>query len=75
MTDSTLQRPRNLQVHKSVRIVLTGGFLMELGKLGGIVVQAIQQAANTAGPGVEVETLQSFSTAYPRPPYRLLTPV
>lgn len=43
------------------------------GTLGGIAVTAIQQAAHNAGATGQITALQSFSPAYPRPPYRMAT--
>jgi G3E family GTPase len=43
--------------------------------LGGISVQAVHKAAKVVGAEAEVLGLQSFSPAYPRPPYRMSEPV
>jgi G3E family GTPase len=43
-------------------------------RLGGMVVQAVQQAASAVGAEAEIVTIQAFSPAYPRPSYRLTTP-
>lgn len=42
--------------------------------LGALVVQAIQRAASSTGAQAELTALQSFSPAYPRPPYRMPQP-
>jgi G3E family GTPase len=52
-------------------LILNARIQMEPGKLGGIAVQAILQAATAVGTRAEIDTLQSFRPAYPRPPYRL----
>jgi hypothetical protein len=44
---------------------------MDPGTLGGMAVQVIQKAAGDVGARAEIATLQSFSPAYPRPPYRM----
>lgn len=43
--------------------------------LGGITTQTVRRAAKRVGAEAEVLTLQSFSPAYPRPPYRMSEPV
>jgi Ni2+-binding GTPase involved in maturation of urease and hydrogenase len=41
------------------------------GRLGGAAVSAIQRGAASSGATARIDALQSFSPAYPRPPYRL----
>jgi G3E family GTPase len=55
---------------ENATLIINARIQMEPGRLGGLVVQAIQQAATRASASAEIVTIQSFSPAYPRPPYR-----
>jgi G3E family GTPase len=53
------------------RLTVNARIQADPGKLGGLIVSTLQQTAARFPVVIEIDTLQSFSPAYPRPPYRM----
>ncbi len=56
-------------------LVINARVALDPGTLGGMVTQAVLKAAEAAEAKAEIQSLQSFSPPYPRPPHRLTGPV
>ncbi len=56
---------------ETAKLVLNARVRMDPGTLGAIAVRVVLQAAREAGADADIESVQSFSPGYPRPPYRL----